>query len=199
MRFLLVLAVVLPAVGSLAEDLRSSDGTIYHSIREVKTDPDGLVFVYDKGMAKVDFERLSPELQRRFGYDRQKAAAYRAHELAVVQGNQQILKEHEEQELERIRKAMESGGSGNELVYSGGEGPGTAARRARLIQQEMEAKDEAALMAARQPRTFWTAPFWQSPVVKFIGAVFGGGGAHGNQGVINNGVGFDNHKGFSHE
>lgn len=197
MRPLLVIAAILPAVGLFAEDLRSSDGTVYHNIKEVKADPDGLVFIYDKGIAKVDFERLSPEMQRRFGYDKQKAATYQAHELAVVQGNQQVVKQHEEQELERIRKMMESGGSGNELIYSGGEGPGTAARRARLIQQEMEAKDEAALVAARQPRTFWTAPFWQSPVVKFIGAVFGGGGTHGNQGVINNGVGFDNHNGFN--
>ena len=66
---LLILAVLLPAVEVLAEDLRTNDGTVYHQLKEVKAEPDGLVFVYDKGIAKVDFERLSPEMQRRFGYD----------------------------------------------------------------------------------------------------------------------------------
>ncbi len=197
MRLLLVIVAILPAAGLLAEDLHSSDGTVYHNIKEVKAEPDGLVFVYDKGMAKVDFERLSPELQRRFGYDQQKAAAYRSQQVATVQENQQIVRVHEEEELARIRKMVESGASGDELIYSGGLGPGTAARYSRQVQREMEAKQEAAVAVARQPRTFWNAPFWQSPVAKFVGSIFGGGGAHGGQGVINNGAGFDNHRGFS--
>lgn len=197
MRLLLVIVAVLPATGLLAEDLRSSDGTVYHNIKEVKAEPDGLVFVYDKGMAKVDFERLSPELQRRFGYDKQKAAAYRAHEVATVQSNQQIVRVHEEEELARIRKMVESGASGDELIYSGGLGglgPGTQARYARQVQREMEAQQEAAIAIARQPRTFWNAPFWQSPVVQIIGGILrssaGGGGGRG---------GFDNHRGFSQD
>lgn len=190
MRLLLVIAVIVPAVGSWAEDLRSSDGTVYHNIKEVKAEPDGLVFVYDKGIAKVDFERLSPELQRRFGYNRKKATAYRAHQAAAVQENQQIVRVHEEKELERIRKMVESGASGDELVYGGGLGPRNAVRYARQVQREMEAKQEAATAAAREPRTFWNAPFWQSPVVQIIGALLGGGGEH---------AGFDNHRGFISE
>ncbi|EDY19260.1 hypothetical protein CfE428DRAFT_3437 [Chthoniobacter flavus Ellin428] len=193
MRLLLVIVVVLPAIGSLAEDLRSSDGTIYHHIKEVKAEPDGLLFVYDKGIAKVDFERLSPEMQRRFGYDRQKAAVYRAHQVATVQENQQIVRVHEEKDLERIRKMVESGASGDELMYSGGLGSGTAARYTRQLQREMEAKQETTIAAARQPRTFWNAPFWQSPVVQVIGAVLRGAAGGGGRG------GFDNHRGFSQD
>jgi len=188
MRPLLLIAAILPAFGSLAEDVRSSDGTVYHNIKEVKAEPDGLVFVYDKGMAKVDFERLSPEMQRRFGYDRQKATAYRAHQAAAVQENQQVVRVHEEKQLERIRKMMESGASADELMYSGSSVSANEVRYARQVQREVEAREEAVIAAARQPRTFWTAPFWQSPVVQIIGAILcGGGGERG---------GFDNHRGF---
>jgi len=141
----LVIAAILPVLGTLAEDVRSSDGMVYHNVKEVKAEPDGLLFVYDKGIAKVDFERLSPEMQRRFGYDRQKAAVYRAHQVVTVQENQQIMKVHEEKELERIRKMMESGASGNKLRYSGGSGPGTVAKYTRQLQREMEARQEQPL------------------------------------------------------
>lgn len=194
MRLLLILAAVLPVTGSFAEDLRSSDGTIYHNIKEVKADPDGLVFVYDKGIAKVDFERLSPELQRRFGYDRKKAAVYRGREVAAVQENQQIVRVHEDKELERIRKMVESGASGDELIYSGGLGSATAARYSRQVQREMEAKQEAVILAARRPQTFWTAPFWQSPVVQIIGGLLRSG-----LGSKDRDAGFDNHRGFSQD
>jgi hypothetical protein len=188
MRTLFIIAAILPAVGSLAEDVHSSDGTVYHNIKEVKAEPDGLVFVYDKGMAKVDFERLSPEMQRRFGYDQKKAAVYRAHQAAAVQENQQIVKVHEEQQLERIRKMVEAGGSPDELMFRGGTGSADEVRYARQVQREMEARQDAVMAAAREPRTFWNAPFWQSPVVQIIGALLGGGG--GERG------GFDNHRGF---
>ena len=193
---LLILAIVLPAVDVLAEDLRTTDGTVYHRLKEVKAEPDGLVFVYDKGMAKVDFERLSPEMQRRFGYDKQKAAAFRTHELATVQGNQQIVREHEEQQLARIRKMMESGASANELIYSGSTARGTEARYAQQVQREMTAKEEATIAAARVPRTFWNAPFWQSKAVEVIGSIFNSRRSQGGEEGINIHAGFDNHRGF---
>jgi len=136
-------------------------------------------------------------MQRRFGYDKQKAAAFRAHEIAVVQGNQQIVREHEEQQLARIRKMMESGASANELIYSGSVARGSEARYAQQVQRQMIAKEEAATAAARQPRTFWNAPFWQSPVVQIIGSIFNGGGSRGGEEGINIHAGFDNHRGFS--
>jgi deoxycytidylate deaminase len=187
MRPLLLIAAILPAFGSLAEDVRSSDGTVYHNIKEVKAEPDGLVFVYDKGMAKVDFERLPPEMQRRFGYDRKRATAYRAQQAAAVQENQQIVKVHEDQQLERIRKMMESGGSADELMYSGRSVSANEVRYARQVQRQMEAREDAVIAAGREPRNFWTAPFWQSPVVQILGSILRSSPDQS---------GFDNHRGF---
>jgi hypothetical protein len=116
---------------------------------------------------------------------------------------------------------LESGASGDELIYHAGPGQGAAARLARQMDSEIEAKQEATLSAEREPRTFWNAPFWQSPAITFLSAVLGGGGGrrggpinndagfdqfarylrdevYGCEGPINNGVGFDNHRGFSH-
>ena len=196
MRALLLAVAFLPALTALAEDLQSRDGTVYHRAKVVQVDPDGLIVEYDKGIAKIDFQKLSPEMQRQFGFNQRKAAAYQAQEIQAVQENQRIVKEHEEHELERIRKMMEAGASGDELIYHAGPTQGTAARIARQIEREMSAKEDAALAAEREPRTFWNAPFWQSPAVKFLGALLGGGGG-GREGPINNGAGFDNHRGFS--
>jgi hypothetical protein len=220
MRVLLLVVALLPACTALAEDLRARDGTVYHRAKVVQIDPDGLIVEYDKGIAKIDFQKLSPEMQRQFGFDKRKADAYRAQETQVVQENQRIVKEHEQHELERIRKMMESGASGDELIYHAGPTQGNSARIVRQIEREMTAREEAILAAEREPRTFWNAPFWQSPAVEFLGALLGGArsregrindGAgsdmfsrylsevvYGCEGPINNGVGFDNHRGFSH-
>jgi hypothetical protein len=200
MRSLLLCFVLLP-VAVPAEDLRSIDGVVYHHTKVVQVDPDGVIFEYDKGIAKVDFHRLPPDVQQRFGFNERKAALYRTQTAQATQDNQRVIKEHEEHELARIQKLMESGASGNELVFSGGFGQANTARHATQLQREMDAREEALVAAAREPRTFWNAPFWQSPVVKILSSFLGGGGSghgSGGEGPYGNGAGFDNHHGMDH-
>src|SRR5258708_1650207 len=120
MRPVLVLLVfAFLSAAALAENLRSTDGTVYHHPKVVQVDPDGLVVEYDKGIAKIDFHRLPPEFRQQFGFSERKATLYRTKETQTAQENQRIVKEHEEQELARIQKLMESGAAEDGFTYGG--------------------------------------------------------------------------------
>jgi hypothetical protein len=40
---------------------------------------------------------------------------------------------------------------------------------------EIARHEELRIAAARTPETFWTADFWQHPLVQFLGSLLGGG------------------------
>lgn len=195
------LMVLFPAA-VLAEDLQQIDGTVYRKVRVTLVEPDGLTVSHEKGVAKVDFSKLSPEVRERYGYNEKKAAAYREQETQraarTAEEKQRLLKEYEERELARIQKQMEAGASGGELTY--GNKGANSARGVRQLQKEMEAK-EAREAREREPKTFWTAKFWDSPVVRGIGALLMGGGRkpddHSSSGILDHGDGAD-FSGVSH-
>ncbi|MEK7952486.1 hypothetical protein [Luteolibacter soli] len=51
------------------KDLVTLDGEVYHNYSVRKVEPDGLSILHDAGATKVDFERLSTEIQKRYNYD----------------------------------------------------------------------------------------------------------------------------------
>lgn len=199
LRFL-CLAFFLP-VAVRATDLQQVDGTVYRKVRVMQVDPDGLVISHEKGVAKVDFAKLSPDLRQRYSYSEKKAAIYREQEtqraVRTAEEKQRLLKEYEERELARIQKLMEAGATGDELIY-GNKGTGANFQRGvRQARKEMELREEAREAKERkerEPRTFWTAKFWESPVVQAIGMLFGGkasGSSHSSSGILDRGDGAD--------
>ncbi|XHR27522.1 MAG: hypothetical protein ACFUZC_16450 [Chthoniobacteraceae bacterium] len=60
----------------LADDLTTTDGRDYKNVTISRADPDGLVLVTDAGIEKVPFTALPAEIQQKYGYDPQKAAAF---------------------------------------------------------------------------------------------------------------------------
>lgn len=196
LRFL-CLAVLFP-VAMLAADLQQVDGTVYRKVRVMQVDPDGLVISHEKGVAKVDFTKLPPDLQQRYGYSEKKAAIYREQEtqreVRTAEEKQRLLKEYEERELARIQKQMAAGATGDELIY-GSKGTGANSERGvRQARKEMEAREEAREAKEREPRTFWNAKFWESPVVQVIGALLrgnGSGSSHSSSGILDRGDGAD--------
>ncbi len=59
------------------------DRVTYENIRWGTVTPYSVAIFHKSGIAKIPLERLTPELQKRFHYDSQKAAAYRAAESAT--------------------------------------------------------------------------------------------------------------------
>jgi hypothetical protein len=83
-RLLLLLVVILLPALVRAEDIRRADGSFVRGT-VLRVEPDGLVMQTDGGIEKVDFALLSPEVQRRYNYDRTKAEEYRAKRVAAQQ------------------------------------------------------------------------------------------------------------------
>jgi hypothetical protein len=66
-RPLLILLAGLSVVS--AEDLTTTEGKTYTGYSVTKIEPDGLRITHASGTAKVPFEKLSNEIQKRYGYD----------------------------------------------------------------------------------------------------------------------------------
>lgn len=68
--------------------ITTTDGATYKSVSVLRGEPDGLVVEYSLqgggiGIAKLKFESLSADLQREYGYDVQRAVAYRTQQAAM--------------------------------------------------------------------------------------------------------------------
>jgi hypothetical protein len=69
-----------------AADWTTSDGKVYQDVKLIRLDPDTVTILHKDGGAQIPLDKLSPDLQKRFGYDPElaKAAAdARAKEAAL--------------------------------------------------------------------------------------------------------------------
>ncbi len=73
-----------------AEDLTTTKGTVYKGVFVSKVEPDGLRIVHAGGAAKVSFEVLSPEVQKKYGYNPAKGEAFAK---AEEEKNKALVKE----------------------------------------------------------------------------------------------------------
>jgi hypothetical protein len=61
------------------------DGVTYQDVRWGRLTPSTATIYHKTGIATIPLEKLPPDLQKRFGYDPKKAAAYRAQEAQIAQ------------------------------------------------------------------------------------------------------------------
>ncbi len=67
----------LTVLGAVAEDFTLVDGTQYRNVEVNRTEPDGIVITTDSGVVKIEFANLPPAVQQAYGFDEEKAAAFR--------------------------------------------------------------------------------------------------------------------------
>lgn len=72
----MILAIMLCCASGF--DIVTRKGQIYRHVESIKVEPDGIRFSHEQGTAKLPFEELQSDLQKQYGYDPQKAAAFRA-------------------------------------------------------------------------------------------------------------------------
>jgi hypothetical protein len=119
--FRLAATLFVLAAASFAEDtntLRTTitvDGIIYSNVTWRTVTSASVTIFHETGVASIPLEKLPPELQQRFGYDPQKAAAYRAQELAAaqrhmveMQAQERLRKQHEAEALAAARKQQQA-------------------------------------------------------------------------------------------
>jgi SPX domain protein involved in polyphosphate accumulation len=82
-KLMIILEMVALASLAVAEDFRTLDGREYKNVTVSRVEPDGIVLVTSSGISKLYFTELPKEVQERFHYDAQKAAAYSASQNVV--------------------------------------------------------------------------------------------------------------------
>jgi hypothetical protein len=98
-----IIAVLATLSASLAgaDDFKTTSGKEYKDATVTHVEPDGIVVRSKSGISKIYFAELPPEVQQRFHYDPQTAAAAQANEMgAIQQTNQQISGGDQQKNLE---------------------------------------------------------------------------------------------------
>src|SRR5436309_11050153 len=88
--------ILCSASVALAEDFKTIDGKEYKNVKVSRVEPDGIVLISKSGISKVYFTELPKEVQDRFHYDAEQAAAYSAEQTAV-----QLALQSQQAELRR--------------------------------------------------------------------------------------------------
>ena len=97
---ILILATLFASLG-LAEDFKTTSGKEYKEATVTHVEPDGIVVRSKSGISKIYFTELSSDVQQRFHYDPQSAAAAHANEMAAIQQtNQQTSEANQQKNLE---------------------------------------------------------------------------------------------------
>ena len=98
-----IIAVLAALSASLAgaDDFKTTSGKEYKDATVTQVEPDGIVVRSKSGISKIYFAELPSDVQQRFHYDPQTAAAAQANEMAATQQtNQQINAGDQQKNLE---------------------------------------------------------------------------------------------------
>jgi len=88
---------------AFAEDFKTVNGREYKDATITRVEPDGVVVKTNSGITKLYFTELPKEVQERFHYDSQKAAAYSAQQTANYAARQK-----EQDETQRQQRAADA-------------------------------------------------------------------------------------------
>src|SRR5437870_5314575 len=67
---------------AIADDFKTVDGKEYKNVTVRRVEPDGIVLVTSSGISKIYFTELPKDIQEKFHYQADKAAAYSAERAA---------------------------------------------------------------------------------------------------------------------
>lgn len=107
-----VLLFTIAAIASHADETNLTltvDGVTYSNVTFGTVTPASVSFTHSTGAASIPLERLSPDLQKRFGYDPKEAEQYRQAEAkrkAAAQAQRKKVAKHEAGKREATRKAQ---------------------------------------------------------------------------------------------
>ena len=94
---------------ALAEDFKTTNGKEYKNATVTLVEPDGITLHSKLGVSKVYFNELPKEVQERFHYDPQKAAAASAEQaVSIQQANQQVEESNKQRKEAEQPKARQN-------------------------------------------------------------------------------------------
>jgi flagellar basal body rod protein FlgC len=104
-------AVLLFAVAgsrAQAESWTTTDGQVYNDVKVVQAEPDAVTILHQDGGALVPLAKLSPDLQKRFNYDPEKAHAAAEERTKMEAESLQALREEKEWVQQRATQQAQS-------------------------------------------------------------------------------------------
>jgi hypothetical protein len=105
-KIIIVILAALSASLALGDDFKTVNGKEYKNATVTRVDPDGITVKFSGGLVKIPFSELSKELQDKYLYDPEKAAAARAAEAAAIQQTNQQLEELNKQREKEKQAAL---------------------------------------------------------------------------------------------
>src|SRR5438132_10208666 len=84
---------------AIADDFKTVDGREYKNVTVRRVEADGIVLTTKSGISKVYFTELPKEVQERFHYDAQKAAAFSGEHNANLEAFRKQLEQARRQRM----------------------------------------------------------------------------------------------------
>lgn len=88
---MLILALFLCATTTFATEITNIAGKVYERVRVSRVEPDGITITHAGGVAKLFFTELPPDVQMKYNYNPEKAAA---HAQTVSQAQRQYSQQN---------------------------------------------------------------------------------------------------------
>jgi len=104
----LIILVALSTSLALADDFKTVAGKEYKNATVTHVEPDGIVVKSKSGISKIYFQELSKEVQQRFNYNPQQAAAFTGAQATTAQRTNQQIEEANKQREKEKQLALES-------------------------------------------------------------------------------------------
>jgi len=94
---------------ALVEGFKTTNGKEYKNATVTLVEPDGITLRSKSGVSKVYFNELPKEVQERFHYDPQKAAAASAEQaVSIQQANQQVEESNKQRKEAEQQKVLQN-------------------------------------------------------------------------------------------
>ena len=107
----LAIIAMLSVSVALGDDIKTTNGKEYKDAKVTRVERDGIVLLTKSGISKVYFNELPKELQDRFHYQPEQAAAYSAQQNAALAATQKQQDEAMRQTAEAAAKQRQSAGA----------------------------------------------------------------------------------------
>ena len=134
----LAISAALAASVALADDFKTMDGKEYKDATVSRVEPDGIVVKTKSGISKLYFVQLPKEVQQRFHYDPQTAAAYSAQQAVQYEVHQK------QQEAARYRQEdVEAQNRANIAQQQAANARAQVEQDNKLVRQQQETAREA--------------------------------------------------------
>jgi chromosome segregation ATPase len=135
----LAILAVLSTSLAVADDFKTTNGKEYKNATVTRVEPDGIVVKSKSGISKVYFVELPKEVQDRFHYNPEKAAAYSAEQNAAYEQIQKQQEAATQQTTETTRRNNEQLAQGQALLQqNAAQRENAQALQARLEQLQLE-------------------------------------------------------------